>query len=95
MNIQYDIESLVQQYREPQPPALPPNVERELFDIIAGLEQKASQEAIRSGRQWLELNEMHAMSIASLMRKRIDNCRPIRTACTCSSSSTIFSSRSR
>ena len=32
-------------YREPAPSTLPHNVERELFDIVAGLELKASQEA--------------------------------------------------
>ena len=31
---------------------------------VAGLEHKASQEAVRSGRQWLETNRVHAQATA-------------------------------
>merc|ERR1719247_2917215 len=44
----------------------------ELNDVLSTLARQATQDAIRSARQWLELQSVHAHALGTLLRTRIE-----------------------
>eukprot|EP00928_Gymnodinium_smaydae_P023589 TRINITY_DN19410_c0_g2_i1.p2 TRINITY_DN19410_c0_g2~~TRINITY_DN19410_c0_g2_i1.p2 ORF type:complete len:491 (+),score=109.77 TRINITY_DN19410_c0_g2_i1:104-1474(+) len=68
-----DLGELLRRWREPPAHSLAPEVEQELYQVVASLEEMASRDAVRNGRQWIEANTAIATQIAGQMMRQIHN----------------------
>eukprot|EP00969_Alexandrium_andersonii_P318379 14063377-Alexandrium_andersonii.AAC.1 len=64
------VAALLERWKEPPVYPLTGDVERQLTELLTGLENIASCDAIRNGRVWIQRNSAIAPQIAGQIMKR-------------------------